>query len=523
MKKIDYDYIVIGSGFGGSVSALRLSEKGYKVLVIEKGREFQSKDFPKTNWNLAKWLWFPKIKFFGIQKLTIFKHVSILSGVGVGGGSLVYANTLPKPKSPFFNHGSWSELDDWENKLAPFYDIAWKMLGAAKNPKLADNDLLLKKVAKEIGKEESFQATKVAIFFGEENKKYSDPYFNGKGPERVGCNFCGACMTGCRVGAKNTLDKNYLYLAKKLGATILSENEVVNVIAHGSHGENGYEIKTKNSTRYFGKKQTFTAKGVVFSGGVLGTIDLLTKLKKTSLKNLSPRLGEMIRTNNEALILNVTDQKKYDFSKGIAIGSIIDIDEDSHMETVRYGKGSGSWKFLLLPMITERKFFMRLLKLLRFILFHPLKSLRSFLVDDFAKRSSIILFMQHLESTLTLKRGLFGLKTLANKGEAPTAFIPQAHNMASIFTRLIKSVPFVFNLETLTGTPSTAHILGGACMGKDQNHGVIDKNNKVFGYENMYIFDGSMISANPGVNPSLSITAISEYGMSKIPNKDNFQ
>ena len=516
----EYDYIIIGSGFGGSVSALRLTEKGYKVLVIEKGREFKAKDYPKTNWDLKRWMWLPSLKFFGIQKLTFFRHVSVLSGVGVGGGSLVYANTLPKPKRDFFNHGPWKDLDSWEEKLNPYYDLAWKMLGAEDNPLLGDNDLTLKKVAKEMGVEKSFKPTKVAVYFGEEGKTHKDPYFNGEGPSRTGCNFCGACMTGCRHNAKNTLDKNYLYLARAKGAHIISESEVSDIIPKGVKGENGYTIKFKNSTKYFSNNKSVDSKGIILAGGVLGTMPLLLKLKETHLSNLSPRLGETVRTNNESLILNVTDRKDLDMSRGVAIGSIVEIDEHSHMEVCRYGEGSGFWKIILFPFVFEKNFFKRMAKLFKKVLFSPSSWLRSFTVDDFAKRSSIILFMQHLDSTLKFKRNFRGIGTTMSSGPTPSAFIDQAAKAASSFTKVINSKPVVLSLETITGIPSTAHILGGACMGKDPESGVIDKDNKVFGYENMYVFDGSMISANPGVNPSLSITAISEYGMSKIPQKN---
>ena len=526
MTDLQYDYIVIGSGFGGSVSALRLAEKGYKVLVIEKGRDFSDPSrFPKTNWNLRKWMWLPQLKFFGIQQLTFFRHISILSGVGVGGGSLVYANTLPKPKSQFFNHGPWAKLEDWENVLNPFYDLAWKMLGAEATKSFGDADHTLKLLADSIGKSDSFEPTKVSVYFGKkgaEGQEVQDPYFKGEGPTRSGCISCGACMTGCRHNAKNTLDKNYLYLAKKQGVEIMPETKVIDVSPlDNNRGNHGYNVTLKSSTKFFSQKQTIKAKGVIFSAGVLGTMDLLLKLKKSSLPHLSDSLGKTVRTNNEALILNITDNKKYDFTKGVAIGSIVDIDEDSHLETVRYGKGSGFWRILLTPMISEPHFFKRILKLIITPISSPLRWLKVLTVSDFAKQTSIHLFMQHLDSTLQLKRGIFGLKTLISTGATPSAFIKQAHEMARKYCQIIGGKPMVLFAETLTGIPSTAHILGGACMGKSEAFGVIDHNNKVFNYENMYVFDGSMISANPGVNPSLSITAITEYGMSKFPRKSS--
>ncbi len=520
--KDNYDYTIIGSGFGGSVSALRLAEKGYSVLVIEKGKWFAGEDFPKTNWDLKRWLWLPSLKLFGILRLTFFRHVSVLSGVGVGGGSLVYANTLPKPKSKFFNHGSWAGLNDWEKELNSFYDTAWQMLGASENPILNEADFEMKKLANSINKEHGFSPSKVAIYFGEKGKTIDDPYFEGKGPDRTGCTGCGACMTGCRYNAKNTLDKNYLHLAQQLGVDILAENKVANIVPNSSpNGSDGYIISFKKSTKWFSKTKTIYSKGVVFSGGVLGTIPLLLKLKSTSLPNLSNKVGDDVRTNNEALIFNVTLNKEKDLSKGIAIGSILDLDKNSHLEPVKYGEGSGFWRLMMMPMVTEKNFFLRVIKLILVPFTDPVKWFRIFFVNDFAKQSLVLLFMQNLDSTLRFKKNLFGMGTHLSSGKAPSAFIPKAHDIAKKHAEATNSKSVVMWTETLTGIPSTAHILGGAVMGKDAHSGVIDKDNKVFGYTNMYVVDGSMISANPGVNPSLSITAIAERAMSRIRKKDS--
>ncbi len=515
-----YDYIIIGSGFGGSVSALRLSEKGYKVLVIEKGKWFKDKDFPKTNWNLKKWLWLPAFRFFGIQKLTSFRHISALSGVGVGGGSLVYANTLPKPKKPFFNQGSWANLTDWEAELNPFYDKAWEMLGASINTYFGESDLAFKELAKELGLEDKFSPVKVAVYFGDKGVEVADPYFNGKGPSRTGCIQCGACMTGCRYNAKNTLDKNYLHLAQQYGAEILAENKVTDIIPlDGKTGKTGYKVVYKSSTKFFKKKQSVTANGIVFSGGVLGTVPLLLKQKKKNLPNLSDKTGDNIRTNNEALIFTVTADKNKNMSDGIAIGSIIELDENSSAEPVRYGKGSGFWRFLVIPVVSEKNFLLRLLKLFITPFSAPVMWLKIFFVRDFGKQASVFSVMQNIDSTLKLRKKFFGIGSKIEKGKNPTAFIPEVHNLAHKYAKIINGKPMVMFTEILTGIPSTAHILGGAVMGKNRDEGVIDKNNKVFGYENMYVCDGSMISANPGVNPALSITAISERAMSLIPEK----
>lgn len=512
----EYDFIIIGSGFGGSVSALRLTEKGYKVLVIEKGKRFNSKDFPKTNWNVKKWLWIPTLRFFGFFKITFYRHVSILSGVGVGGGSLVYANTLPIPKKEFFTANSWSHLADWETELKPFYKLAKQMLGASKNPYFDIGDNALKQLAKKNNQLDDFESTDVAVFFGEQNKTVSDPFFNGEGPERAGCNFCGGCMVGCRYNAKNTLDKNYLYLAEKKGAEILAEAEVYDIIPINSNDIQKYKVKWKSSTKYFKKKGEFISKGIVFSGGVLGTIPLLLKLKDTSLPKLSNMVGKGIRTNSESLLgVTSTDTNK-DFSKGVAISSIFHTDKYSHLEPVRYPAGSGFWRLQMVPMLDGKYWFIRLAKIFNTIIVSPLKWLKLYFVKDWAKQTQILLFMQTLNSTLSFRKGLFRMKSGIDKGKAPTAFIPESRKLVKDFASIVNGEPVALISETLLGIPTTAHILGGAVMGKDATEGVIDKNNKVFGYENMYVCDGSAISANPGVNPSLTITAISERAMSKI-------
>ncbi|MFT4537143.1 MAG: cholesterol oxidase [Saprospiraceae bacterium] len=522
---MDYDYIIVGSGFGGSVSALRLSEKGYKVLVVEKGKWFEAKDFPKTNWNFRKWLWLPSLRFFGIMKLTVFRHVAVLSGTGVGGGSLVYANTLPIPKSTFFKTGSWSDLHDWENELAPYYQEALRMLGATKTPKMFDGDLALKKVAQNLGMEEKFDATNVAIYFGEENVTTEDPYFDGMGPSRTGCNYCGACMTGCRNNAKNTLDKNYLYLAQKYGAKILAENEVFDVRPISStSGDVGYEVSIKTSTKFIAKSKEIKSKNVIFSGGVLGTIGLLLKLKTGSLPNLSERLGQDIRTNNETLVSVSSLEKDKNFSKGVAIGSILDTDENSHLEICRYSEGSNAWKLIHFPYVTGKNVFFRLAMVFVSLVTSPIKYFKTYFVNSWAKKTVVLLFMQTLDSTLQFKRNIFGfMSSTVSTGKKPTPFIPESGKLVSEYSKAINGVSTSFALETIAGIPSTAHILGGAVMAENPNEGVIDRDNRVFGYQGLYIIDGSMISANPGVNPSLSITAIAERAMDQIPHKNVYK
>ena len=520
--KSEYDFVIIGSGFGGAVSALRLTEKGYKVLVIEKGKWYQGKDFPKNNWHLKKWLWLPSMKFYGILKMTFFRYTTILSGVGVGGGSLVYANTLPVPKSEFFNSGNWKGLADWEKELKPFYKEAKRMLGAEKNPKFFDSDLALKEAAESMGKVQDFEAPEVSVFFGKANTVVKDPFFKGEGPDREGCTFCGQCMTGCPNNAKNSLDKNYLYLAQKKGAEILAEKKVTVVETLGQKdGSTGYRITFEDQTSYFSKKtKKITSKGVIFSGGVLGTVRLLLDMKvKKYLPELSAQVGNYVRTNNENLSLITTRNKDLDLSKGVAIGSIFPPDEHGHVEAVRYGAGSNFWKIPVIPMVYGKNVFIRIFKLLKFLITHPWKWIGNYFIKDYAKRTVILLFMQHLDSTIKLKRGWFNLTTRLTDGEKPTPFIPMAKTLADQVAKEIGGTAFMMSTDILTGAPSTAHILGGAVIGKDKESGVIDKDHKVFGYKNMYVCDGSAMSANPGVNPSLTITAMTERAMSKIPEK----
>jgi cholesterol oxidase len=519
----DYDYIIIGSGFGGSVSALRLSEKGYKVLVIEKGKWFnKAEDFPKTNWNLRKWMWLPKAGMKGIFKLTFFRHVAVLSGTGVGGGSLVYANTLPVPKSGFFNSGSWQGLCDWENELQPFYALSKRMLGVEKHPYMSSSDKVMLTLAEEMGNADNFEKTDVAVYFGKPGVTVPDPYFGGKGPDRTGCTICGGCMLGCRFNSKNTLDKNYLHLAQQLGAEIKAETEVYDVIPLSENGESGYEVRFKDPFSRFPKKGKLKAKGVIFAGGVLGTMDLLLKLKETSLPKLSDKLGSGVRTNSESLIGVTTYNKNSSFSEGIAIGSIINIDDNRHIEPVKYPEGSGFWRIFMAPMVQGSNIFSRFYKMVADIVIHPLDNFRAFFVDDWSKRTQILLYMESIDSTLKMKRSKFGFtRTKLEEGKAPTAFNPIAQSMANHVAKIINGKAMVMSTETLLGIPTTAHILGGACMAESAATGVIDKDNHVFNYKNMLVCDGSMISANIGVNPSLSITAITERAMTKIATKEN--
>lgn len=520
-----YDFIVIGSGFGGSVSALRLSEKGYRVLVIEKGKRFSREDFPKNNSDFKRWYWMPSIGATGIFKLSVFKHITVAHGVGVGGGSLVYACTLPTPSDPFFMADSWGHLADWKRELAPHYETALKMLGAAVNEVNEPADRITREIAAELGREEHFEKTRVSIFFGEPGKEVSDPYFGGKGPSRVGCTECGACMTGCRVGAKNTLDQNYLYLAERLGCEILPETEVM-AVREAEGG--GYQIETDAA---FGRKRprVFHAEKVIFAGGVLGTVPLLLKMReeRNGLPKLSPRVGDFVRTNSESILCVTSDDPTIDHSRGIAISSILHTDEHSHFEPVRYGSGSNFYKPILFPHAPGSNIFSRVMRSLRIMLKYPGKFWRMKTTRDLAARSTIMLYMRTLDETIRLKLGrsfLTGfrrdLMTTIKPGAAgPVAFMEEATDIARRFAEKTDGLTYALASETLLGTGTTAHILGGACMGSSPEEGAIDPQHRLYGYDGLYVIDGAAVSANPGVNPSLTITALAERAMSFIPNK----
>lgn len=517
-----YDYVIIGSGFGGAVSALRLTEKGYRVLVIEKGRRFRAEDFPKTNWRLRRWLWLPAIRFYGLFKITLFRHIMVFSGVGVGGGSLVYANTLARPIRSFFEARCWSTLADWAGELEPHYRTALRMLGASSNPFLGQGDRALETLAGELGRKGDFRATEVAVYFGEAGKTVDDPYFGGRGPARTGCTLCGGCMTGCRYGAKNTLDMNYLYLAEKLGAEVRPESEVFDVrpVDDRPDGARGYLVSSRRSTGLFrGKREEVEGRAVIFAGGVLGTVPLLLRLRQRALPRLSAAVGASIRTNSETLVGVTAPRPGKVFSDGVAIGSVLRTSETTTLEPVRYSAGSGVWRLLMAPMSDGGRLPARLLSAAAELIRHPVAYLRIFLVDDWAKRSQILLFMQTIEGTLRFVLGRFGVRSRPDDGDPPSAFVPEARRLTRRFADIVGGRAVGLVSETVTGIPNTAHILGGAVIAASPEEGVVDARHRVFGYENLYVCDGSVVPANPGVNPSLTITALAERAMTFIPAK----
>lgn len=529
-ENLEFDYVIIGSGFGGSVSAMRLAQKGYRVAVLEAGKRFHEKDYAKTNWRLNKFLWMPKLFCYGIQRITMLRDVLVLSGAGVGGGSLVYANTLYVPMPQFFQHPTVSKMGG-ESGLTPYYDIAKRMLGVATNPQLWEADDLLRDTATDMGFGDSFKPTPAGVFFGEQGKTVPDPYFGGEGPDRTGCNYCGGCMVGCRYNAKNTLDKNYLYFAEKLGARIFPETTVTRIVPLSEDGSEGYEIRTRSTTGLFGAPHLrFKTKGLVLSAGVLGTLKLLLKHKQKGwLPGLSPRLGDVVRTNSEALIGVSSLNKEHDFSRGIAITSSVYPDQDTHIEPVRYPKGSDAMNFLASPVLVDGGG--RIPRQIRFLgglLKHPWRAIRLLLPWGFAQKSIILLVMQSTDNYLQIqrKRRWFWpftrvLTSRQNKHSKIPTFIPIANEFARRMAKKIGGVARSSINEVLLDIPSTAHVLGGACISESKDDGVIDLQNRVHGYKNFLVCDGSMVPANLGVNPSLTITALSERAMSMVPPKDS--
>lgn len=511
----EFDVAVIGSGFGGSVTALRLSEKGYKVLVIESGARFEDKDFAKSSFDLKKFLFFPKLGLKGIQRIDLLKNVLVMSGAGVGGGSLVYANTLYRPPQKFFSTGSWAEIANWQQLLDPYFDQAERMLGVEVNKYFSPADEALKRASDRLGFGSSFQMAPVGVHFGEEGKTVEDPYFGGEGPSRTGCINCGECMTGCRHGAKNTLVKNYLYLAEKLGTKVMPLTKVVNIEQVSS----GYQLTLIPSDKLFAKKQQITVSQVVVAAGALGSAKLLHSVRaKGNLSGMSPRLGELSRTNSESLLGVVAKDKSVDYSKGSAITSSVFPDPDTHIEPVRYGRGSGFMGLLQSVVASGPKGQAPNIFRLIWVTLKNLPKLPNFYnLRTWPERTLILLVMQSRDNSLTT----YWKRRLSSKqghGEPNPAWVPMGHTVAREIAKDVNGTPGAVIGEPF-GIPLTAHFLGGAVIGKDASSGVVDGYLRVFGQPGLHIVDGSALSANPGVNPSLSITALAEWAMAHWPNK----
>ncbi|WP_039824185.1 GMC oxidoreductase [Nocardia testacea] len=517
MPEFDYDVVVIGSGFGGSVSALRLTEKGYRVGVLEAGRRWDAETLPRSNWNLRKSLWAPKIGWTGPQRISLLGKCAVFSGVGVGGGSLIYGNTLYEPLTDFFTDRQWAHITDWQAELAPYYDQARRMLGVTTNPRTTPADEVIREVATDMGVGDTFHPTDVGVFFNEDDPgtEVDDPYFGGAGPSRSGCVHCARCLTGCPHNAKNTTTTNYLFLAEQAGAAVhpLTAATAVRPLPDG-----GYAVDTARPDRWIRKrKRTFTAEQVVFAGAALGTQQLLHRMRDRGvLPRLSPRLGELTRSNSEA-ILAVVSRSRRDFAAGVAITSSIHPEADTHIEVCHYGKGQNALFPLSAPVVDGGAF--RFLRFLLAAVRHPLVFLRSFNARHASERSVILLVMQSLDNSLTsfLRRGK--LTTEQGTGEPNPTWIPLAHEVGRRFATKIDGDTHGLYTDVLD-VPATAHYIGGCVIGDRPETGVVDPYQRVYGHPGLHIADGSAVTANLGVNPSLTITAQAERAMAFWPNKD---
>ena len=528
-----YDFVIVGSGFGGSVSALRLAEKEYRVLVLERGKRFEDHELPKTNWDVRRYLWKPAIRCYGILQLNLSRGYFLYPSSGGGGGSLVYAAVLMEPDQSFYSAESWRHLGDWANTLRPHYATARKMLGVERNPELWTADEALRQIAVELGREDSFRPTDVGIYFGEPGEESPDPFFGGEGPPRIGCIHCGACIVGCRYDSKNTLPKNYLYFAERLGVEIRAEAKVVSI--EPTNGESStdarYIVKYRSSTSFIGgKNKIVLARNVVVSAGTLGTVELLLRCRDETktLPRLSSRLGHTVRTNSETFFGAFRRKTAEDHSEGLSITSIFKADDETQIEPVRLEKGSSMlFRVLASPLIEPSKsLLVRVWRNLVEICRHPIDFINVRIVPGLTKRGIAIMVMQTKDNVLSLRLGrnpfaLFrkGLVGDQDPDKTVPVKIDLGEKVARSLARKIGGHPSGAITQGLINVPMTAHMLGGCVFGKDEGEGVINIDCEAFNYPGLYVVDGSIVPANPGVNPSLTITALAEYAMSRIAAK----
>ena len=528
---MDFDVLIIGSGFGGSTTALRLTEKGYTVGVLEADRRFADHDFAKTSWRLRDFVWAPALGCFGIKRIHLLRNELILAGAGVGGGSLNYANTLYVPPDPFFNDKQWSHITDWRGELMPHYDQASRMLGVVKNPTFTDADRIMKDLADEMGVGDTFTPTPVGVFFGVDGTKQPgqtvpDPFFGGAGPARTGCIECGECMTGCRHGAKNTLVKNYLALAESAGAQVIP---MTTVTGFEQRGDGTWEVRTKRTGRLLpGGGKTYTARHVVLAAGTYGTQNLLFKMRDKGKLRLSSKLGVLTRTNSESIVgaQTLKVNPDLDLTHGVAITSSIHPTSDTHIEPCRYGKGSNAMG-LLQTLMTDGTGpggtdVPRWKQMVRGTIRHPWQASKVYIPRRWSERTVIALVMQNLDNSITTftKRGFLGRRITSKQGhgEPNPTWIPVANQATRRIAEKIDGVA-AGSWGELFNIPMTAHFLGGAAIGDSPETGVIDPYHRVYGYPALHVVDGAAISANLGVNPSLSITAQAERAAALWPNK----
>ncbi|WP_028923173.1 GMC oxidoreductase [Pseudonocardia acaciae] len=524
----DYDVLIIGSGFGGSVSALRLTEKGYRVGVLEAGRRFDADGYPKTSWDVRRFLWAPKLGCYGIQRIHLLKDVVILAAAGVGGGSLVYANTLYEPLAPFYDDPQWSHITDWRAELAPHYHRAEHMLGVVTNPLVTAADRVVKEVAEDMGAGDRVHPTPVGVFFGEPGTppgtEVDDPYFGGAGPRRRTCLGCGACMTGCRHGAKNTLDRNYLYLAEQGGARVhpLTTVTAVRPLPGGGYAVDA--VRTGRSPRRRANRRTLTAEQVIFSAGTYNTQKLLHRMRDTgTLPHISARLGSLTRTNSESILGAKAKGTDVDYSRGVAITSSFHPDEHTHIEPVRYGKGSNAMGLLQTVLTDGDRPHPRWMTWLAEMAKHP-RVLSWLSVRRWSERTIILLVMQTLDNSITVsgrRTRLGGYKLTSTQGHgAPNpTWIPAGNEAARRVAEKIDGVAGG-TIGEIANIPMTAHFIGGCAIGDSPETGVVDPYHRLYGHPGLHVVDGSTISANLGVNPSLTITAQAERAMALWPNRD---
>lgn len=520
----DFDWVVIGSGFGGSVAALRLAEKGYRVAVVERGRRYADDELPASAADRRRFLWAPGLGLRGIMRSSLFRHVFSSSQTGVGGGSLVYGGVLFRAQPGFFADRQWADLADWEATLSPHYGTAERMLGVSRTPWESLTMGLTRQVATRFGGADAFSPAPVGVFFGEPGKTVPDPYFDGEGPERTGCTRCGQCMTGCRVGAANRLTKNYLWFAEKHGVSILPEHEVTDVVPIGTDdGSDGYRIALRTTGRRLGRRRaTMTTTGVVFAAGAIGTNRLLADCKQRgSLPRLSGRLGEMVRTNSEAVLTVVLPQDVGTW-RDVAASSRVMLEDDTQIELLTYGPGGDLMRLFFTVLTGPGGRGRRITRWCWGLVRHP-RAWASTLRAGWGRRTLMMLVMQAQDNAIRfrpVKRRLGGgyrLITEADDARPAPTYSEIGHRVATWLAENTGGVAQSSIFEAWGDRPMTAHVLGGAVIGADASTGVVDRTLHAFGYENMIVCDAAALPANPGVNPALTITALAEHALAQVP------